>query len=111
VSDAKITPPEVTEFRVTFGEKYAREPHPKAADLPFTVHPDGWASIYVTARRGAQTPAWWLARKFATEQFGPYWSDLYMCEPEVSAGNKREWTDMWPLGQLYAWRLELAIDA
>jgi hypothetical protein len=72
---------DVREFRVTFGEKYAREEHPHLSG----AHPDGWATVWATDV--AQ------ARKIAYAHLGRFWSDVY---------DATEWGDWswWTLGEL-----------
>lgn len=52
-------------FHLTFGQKYAREPHP----VGHWVHPDGvveiWASSYLEARQ------------LAVQHFGDRWGGIY----------------------------------
>lgn len=40
----------MSEFRVTFGQRYASEPHPIWPE----AHPDGWLAIIATDRPAAE---------------------------------------------------------
>lgn len=55
----------MSEFRVTFGQKYAREPHPTVR----WAHPDGWATI--------DAPDHMTARQLAVAVLGASWGGLY----------------------------------
>lgn len=50
---------------LTFGQRYATEPHPRFPD----AHPDGWVEIAARTR--------WDARSLALSTFGQYWCDIY----------------------------------
>jgi hypothetical protein len=53
------------EWRVTFGQKYVLEPHPRFPE----AHPDGWVTILV----GGEDEA----RAIAFRELGRDWSGLY----------------------------------
>jgi hypothetical protein len=53
------------EFFVTFGQRYAQEPHPVLAD----AHPDGWLVI--------EAESWDEARAAVATALGTSWSNLY----------------------------------
>jgi hypothetical protein len=59
----------VTEYRVTFGQKYARETHPMLPD----AHPDNWVVVE------APSPA--TARQAVVDALGQFWCDIY--DPET----------------------------
>lgn len=67
----------MAEYRLTFGQRYAREPHPT---FP-AAHPDGWVTIIA--------PTWSAGRAFASDRFGRHWAFLY-AEEEFGA------TSAWP---------------
>jgi hypothetical protein len=68
-------------FRLTFGQQYATEPHPRFS----LAHPDGWVSIEAADYEDA--------RAFAVGMFGAGWCDLY--------GQGRNWDpDYFPEGEL-----------
>lgn len=54
------------EFRVTFGQQYRRDPHPRAGTL---VHPDGWWTIVADDHH--------QARDITAQLLGTAWSNLY----------------------------------
>lgn len=58
----------MSEFRVTFGQRYSREKHPT---LPAAT-PDGWLTIIA--------PSYEAARVALIEAHGTRWSNLYPAE-------------------------------
>lgn len=74
----------MSEYRITFGQQYSREPHPTFR----AAHPDGWATVIAPDIR--------TARLRATEMFGPHWSDCYTRE-EFELMPVDRW---WPRGEL-----------
>lgn len=71
------------EFRVTFGQQYAREAHPTLPE----AHPDGWLAVFATSEEEARSTAFAVC--------GPRWAFLYDTA-ETSPG---VW-DLYPLGEL-----------
>jgi hypothetical protein len=72
-----------SEYRVTFGCKYAREPHPSFPD----AHPDGWVTIVA--------PDEMAARRVAHERLSGQYAFIYAPE---------EWEPEWfPRGELARW--------
>jgi hypothetical protein len=59
----------VSEFYVTFGQRYRREAHPRMAE----VHPDGWVTIEADTYR--------VARSATGVLFGTEWCWLYEAHP------------------------------
>jgi hypothetical protein len=55
----------MSDYMLTFGIRYATEPHPTFS----TAHPDGWVTI--------EAPNEQYARKLAHWIFGPAWAFLY----------------------------------
>lgn len=50
------------EWRVTFGQQYARDPHPTFG----AAHPDGWVTIHARSEQAARDEAYtWLGRHWA----------------------------------------------
>lgn len=74
----------MTEYRVTFGQQYPREPHPALA----LAHHDGWVAILATDEP--------TARLEAHRLLGAAWAGIYA--PEDGAAYPGE--DLYPLGQL-----------
>lgn len=71
----------MSEFRLTFGQQYRREPHPTFA----AAHPDGWVTIVADTFE--------QARELVVREFGERWSGLY--DPEDQDG-----LELYPLGEL-----------
>jgi hypothetical protein len=70
----------MTEYRVTFGQKYRRDPHPTYRK----AHPDGWLTIVA--------PDEVAARNVAVSRLGRAWAFMYAPE---------NWDPKWyPLGEL-----------
>lgn len=72
----------MSEFYVTFGIKYAREPHPTFA----AAHPDGWVTI--------EAPDEIAARTVAFERLGIYFAFIYYDAPDGC---------LFPRGELARW--------
>ena len=72
----------MSEYRVTFGQRYAREEHPRWA----SAHPDGWLTILAPTKS--------RAREVAVAFLGAYWADLYL------ASDHDDWS-IYPLGELH----------
>jgi hypothetical protein len=70
----------MSEFRVTFGQKYRREGHPAMRE----VHPDGWVAVFASDYDEA--------RRIVVERFGTAWSGLYEPKPDD--------LDYYPRGEL-----------
>lgn len=71
------------EYRITFGQQYPREPHPR---LPDIAHHDGWLTIIANDEDAARELAFQIA--------GEHWSMIYRPTPA---------DDFWgifPLGEL-----------
>ncbi len=63
-------------FYLTFGQKYAREPHPNWVNSAKQfIHPDGWWEVYAPDKE--------KARDAAFDCLGQYWAGLYL-EKEFS---------------------------
>lgn len=75
--------PAMTEYRVTFGQQYRRDPHPHLA----LAHPDGWVTI-LAADEGA-------ARQQALTLLDVKWSMIYAPEEDGYPD-----TDFYPRGEL-----------
>lgn len=79
----------MAEYRLTFGHRFAREPHPT---FP-AAHPDGWVTIIADT--------WEQARRFAFDHFGQSWAFLYT---EEEFGADGSWTQpmdvVFPRGEL-----------
>lgn len=73
----------MSEFRVTWGQRYAREAHPTFAK----AHPDGWLTIVA--------PDEHAARDVAIDHLGAAWSFLY-----VTAELDAAWDEYFPRGEL-----------
>lgn len=71
------------EYRVTFGQRYHREPHPT---FP-AAHPDGWLAIDATDED--------TAREVAHLMLGTHWAFLY-----DAATSDVDWALYFPLGEL-----------
>jgi hypothetical protein len=82
----------MTEYRVTFGFRYAREPHP----IFDKAHPDGWVTIIAPNEE--------KARKAAFNLLGNVWAFLY--GPEELQDTASSWAELFPLGELH--RIEVA---
>ena len=76
----------MSNFYLTFGQKYAEEPHPKFA----LAHPNGYVRI--------QAENYEQAREFAFREFGPYWAFLY--DEEDFAENLDMQTSHYPGGRI-----------
>jgi hypothetical protein len=74
----------VSEFRVTFGQKYAREVHPTSPD----IHPDGWVAVHAADYAAA--------RLTTVATFGTAWANLYT--PDAMPAE--EWALYFPRGEL-----------
>lgn len=81
------------EYRITFGQKYAREAHPV---FP-AAHPDGWVTILASDYASARATA------FAS--LGRFWGDLYDMELKGNRflgdvlGHATDWS-LFPRGEL-----------
>jgi hypothetical protein len=73
------------DFRITFGMRYAHEPHPKAGLLDFTPTPDGYVVIEAEDE--------FTARMAAFAFLGKAWAFIY-AEPF------EDWSDRFPRGEL-----------
>ena len=71
------------EFRVTFGQQYRNEPHPRMA----VAHPDGWVTI-VASSEG-------LARDLAYHLLGTHWAFIYGPDDEGKPTLRK-----YPLGEV-----------
>ncbi len=71
------------EFFVTFGQQYAKEPHPS---FP-SAHPDGWVVV--------EAPDWDSARGIIVEELGIHWSGLYGKEYFMTDASR-----LYPKGEL-----------
>jgi hypothetical protein len=89
----------VAEYRLTFGQQYAREPHPK---LP-AAHPDGWVTILVEDEDSADA-AYAAARVIALRHAGRHWCDVY--EPGDDGFDEAYWQSLYPRGEL----LRIGVD-
>lgn len=77
--------------RVTFGEQYRRDPHPRVT----WAHPDGWLEVVVEADDDAAR----IAREFTFDYLGIHWAFDYT--PESWANNNPRTIEEWyPLGVL-----------
>jgi hypothetical protein len=74
------------EFFVTFGQMYAREPHPAF----LAAHPDGYLVV--------EAAGYDQARAAVVALLGQRWSDLYTSESW--ARTRAELGDLYPLGEL-----------
>jgi len=74
----------VSEFRVTFGQKYAREVHPLSPD----IHPDGWVAIHAADYAAA--------RLTVVATFDTAWASLYAPEDMTP----KEWALFFPRGEI-----------
>lgn len=74
----------MAEYRVTFGQKYAREPHPTFRE----AHPDGWVAV--------EAPDYATARAAVVEAFGIAWAELY----GPGAMPSDQWLRTFPRGEL-----------
>jgi hypothetical protein len=77
----------VREFRVTFGQKYAQNPHPRWP----AAHPDGW--LAVLAEDVAE------ARRWIYQELGIHWCDV------LPADIDEDW-DLYPRGELGRFRVD-----
>lgn len=73
----------MSEFRITFGQQYRREPHP-AFD---NATPDGWLTVHASDEMAARTAV--------VAVIGRAWSGIY--ETPFDAA---EWTEYYPLGEV-----------
>jgi hypothetical protein len=80
--------PLLREYRVTFGQKYAREEHPRWPP----AHPGGWVTV-VAGSYGE-------ARAWTVREFGIYWCDVYGAETFASNDE-----DLYPRGELARFRM------
>lgn len=72
----------MAEYRVTFGVKYATEPHPTFS----TAHPDGWVTI--------EAPTEEYARKIAMFIFTDKWAFIYPATSDYF------WAAQYPRGEI-----------
>lgn len=56
-------------FRVTFGQRYRRDPHPAQARHEVRIHPDGWIDIHAVDEKDAV--------RVANEAFDREWAGIY----------------------------------
>lgn len=75
----------MAEFRVTFGQRYLREPH----EMEW-VHPDGWLTVEAKDEE--------TARDFLFNWMGLHWSFIYPAETFEP--------ELFPLGELH--RIEVS---
>jgi hypothetical protein len=75
------------EYRVTFGQRYAKEPHPTWT----AAHPDGWVTVIADDCK--------TARRWAYANFGIHWCDLYEADAHPSTD-----AELYPLGELARFR-------
>ena len=80
----------MSEFRVTFGQRFRHEHHPAfiAGQLDFEPDPDGWLTIVAEYESEA--------RATAVALLGQAWAFLYR------APFDDDWDQMYPLGELAA---------
>jgi hypothetical protein len=81
--DAKI----LKTYRITFGQKWAREPHPQSIN-GVSPHPNGWFEV--------KAHSWQDAQKFAMTTFRGEFAMCYTPEEYQSA----DWAKFFPLGKL-----------
>lgn len=79
------------DFHITFGRRYADEPHPTCP----IVHPDGWITLRATN--------YYAARALAYKAFGQNWCDVY-----TSKGFEG-YKHLYPLGELGTVAVEVTV--
>jgi hypothetical protein len=75
----------LVEFRVTFGQRYAREAHPV---LGREAHPDGWLTVVADDYE--------TARALVVRELGTAWANLY----PLGSMTRDEWAKWFPRGEV-----------
>jgi hypothetical protein len=88
---------ELTEFRVTFGQRYRREYHPSfiAGRIDFEPDPDGWVTVLAPHENDARQLIW--------DRLHNGWAFLYLM-PTMDE-NASAW-ELYPAGELARWTTE-----
>lgn len=75
------------EYRVTFGQQYAQDPHPR---WPW-AHPDGWVTVVA--------PNYEAARAAAFGMLGRFWAFIYGPGADEEIADV-DWATLFPRGEL-----------